>query len=260
MPNVFIVGEAGEVSLTIIANDAIGEGDNLVCTVSNSSAIESIELYNATTGEWEEKTYSELQTGLDIIIDDCTIMFKFTFNSTGNFNIDFLLEAEDVHMTSDFTVSTEEEIEAGTPFMDIYEQFLVCITDDRIALMSQEELMNELLPLLKRSIYYLCRLAKVPGYNLHARDDEAGKFLQELSEHEIECLSWGMVVAWVEQQLNSTRFIQAMYYDAGIKTYSPNDTMKNLLTLHDTYYNRLKNKFSEYCAKVVDIYQFGGNE
>lgn len=260
MPNVFIINESTEVNLKIVANDSVGEGDNLICTVSNPAAIENIMVYNKVSAEWETKTYEELQEGLNIIIDDSIMNFLFTFSAEGNQSIEFILEAEDVHIKNDFLVSAEEDVEDGTPFMDIYEQFLSCISDDRYALMSQEELMAEFLPLLKRSIYYLCRLAKVPGYNLHARDDEEGKFLQKLTEHEIECLSWGMVVAWVEQQMNSTRFIQQAYYDAGIKTYSPNDTMRNLLTLHDTYYNRLKNKLTEYTFKTVDIYQFGGNE
>ena len=120
--------------------------------------------------------------------------------------------------------------------------------------------MIDLLPLLKRSIYYLCRIAKVPGFNLHNRDDHNYVFMQKLTDHEIECLAWGMVVSWTEQQLNSTRLIEQVYYDAGIKTYSPNDTMRNLLTLHDDYYKKLKNRLTEYGYKTVDISKFGGNE
>ena len=100
----------------------------------------------------------------------------------------------------------------------------------------------------------------MPGYDLHARNDEEGYFEQSLSDHEIECLAWGMVVSWTEQQLNSTRLIEQQYYDAGIKTYSPNETMKNLLELHDGYYKRLKNRLTEYGYKTIDISTFGGNE
>ena len=138
----------------------------------------------------------------------------------------------------------------GTKYIEIYESFLSAVTDDRFAVMSEEELMTDLLPLLKRSIYYLCRIAKeteyrvLPGYDLH----------------EIECLAWGMVVSWTEQQLNSTRLIEQQYYDAGIKTYSPNETMKNLLELHDGYYKRLKNRLTEYGYKTINISTFGGNE
>lgn len=154
----------------------------------------------------------------------------------------------------------------GTKYIEIYESFLSAVTDDRFAVMSEEELMTDLLPLLKRSIYYLCRIAKeteyrvLPGYDLHARNDEEGYFEQSLSDHEIECLAWGMVVSWTEQQLNSTRLIEQQYYDAGIKTYSPNEMMKNLLELHDGYYKRLKNRLTEYGYKTIDISTFGGNE
>ena len=47
----------------------------------------------------------------------------------------------------------------GTKYIEIYESFLSAVTDDRFAVMSEEELMTDLLPLLKRSIYYLCRIA-----------------------------------------------------------------------------------------------------
>ena len=111
MPNVFIVGEPTEVNLKIVANDAIGEGDNLVCKVSNPTALEKVSMYNKVNSEWEEKTYDELQEGLNIIIDDTIINFLFSFSAEGNNNIDFILEAEDVHITNDFLISTEEEIE-----------------------------------------------------------------------------------------------------------------------------------------------------
>ena len=37
----------------------------------------------------------------------------------------------------------------GTKYMEIYESFLSAVTDDRFAVMSEEELMTDLLPLLK---------------------------------------------------------------------------------------------------------------
>jgi hypothetical protein len=148
----------------------------------------------------------------------------------------------------------------GTEYLEIYEAFLSAVTDDRLAELSEEELEEELLPLLKRSIYYLCRIAKVAGFDLHDRDDDNYCFNQKLSDHEIEVLAFAMVVCWTEQQLDSSRLIEQQYYDAGIKTYSPNETMKNLLTLHDDYYKKLKNRLTEYNYKVVDISQFGGNE
>lgn len=164
-------------------------------------------------------------------------------------------------MEEKYTSEIEIEEDAkGTPYMEVYEAFLSTITDDRIASMTEEEIQIEFLPLLKRAIYYLCRIASVAGFNLHERNDEEYYFKQTLSDHEIECLAFAMTVSWAEQQLNSTRLIQQQYYDAGIKTYSPNETMRNLTTLYDTYYKRLRNKLTEYGYKTVDIYQFGGND
>lgn len=163
-----------------------------------------------------------------------------------------------MEITKDWPLN--EIIGEGTPYMEIYESFLSAITDDRIAQLTVEELQEEFLPLLKRAIYYLCRIAKVAGFDLHERDDEAYCFKQKLSDHEIEVLAFAMVVCWTEQQLNSSRLIEQQYYDAGIKTYSPNETMRNLLTLHDDYYKRLRNRLTEYGYKTVDISQFGGHE
>lgn len=152
-----------------------------------------------------------------------------------------------------------EIVENGTPYMEIYDLFLSAITDERMALLTIEELQEELLPLLNRAIYYLCRIAKVAGFDLDMKDDKNYCFKQILTEHEKNVLSFAMVVNWTEQQLNSSRLIEQQYYDAGIKTYSPNETMRNLITLNDNYNKKLKNLLTEYNYKVVDISQFGGN-
>lgn len=148
----------------------------------------------------------------------------------------------------------------GTKYLEIYDAFLSALTDERLANLSEQELQEELLPVLKTAIYDLCRLAAQAGYDLDDRDDVNYHFNIVLSSHEIECLGFLMVVKWTEQQLNSSRLVEQQYYDAGIKTYSPNETMRNLTTLHEQYSKKAKNKLTEYTYKTVPIGLFGGNE
>lgn len=148
----------------------------------------------------------------------------------------------------------------GTTYLEIYESFLSNINDSVYASLTEEELQIELLPVLKSAIFSLCRLAAQAGYDLEDRNDETYSFNIELSSLEIECLGILMVKKWVELQLNSSRLIEQQYYDAGIKTYSPNETMKNLLTMADIYDKRAKNKLTEYTKLIVPISSFGGNE
>lgn len=259
---IFVINQEGVFSLRIEANDLEGEKVSKYLGVSNPFGISSISFFNKESDEWESFSVNSLLP--NDILEDEEIKFKVVFNSAGEYPFEFILhfdeeQCEDISFN--FKVNVKESVsEEGTLYSEVYEQFLSAVTDDRYAQMTEEELMIDLLPLLKRSIYYLCRIAKVPGFNLHNRDDHNYVFMQKLTEHEIECLAWGMVVSWTEQQLNSTRLIEQVYYDAGIKTYSPNDTMRNLLTLHDDYYKKLKNRLTEYNYKVVDISKFGGNE
>ena len=230
---------------------------------SNPDAVQFLELYDTATETWN--TLIDGLNGLvnGVVTQDTkgTFRLRASFSENGNPEMSFSLVNAIVPTEIYAREVTYFKVEDnGTPYMDIYNLFLNSITDDRLALLTEEELEEELLPLLIKSIFYLCRLAKEAGFDLHDRDDEKFYFKQALTEHEQVVLGYAMVVCWTEQQLNSTRLITQTYYDAGIKTYSPNDTMRNLLTLYDTYNLRLKNKLTEYTYKTVDVSQFGGNE
>ena len=265
LPSEFIVKKGDTFTVSIEANDFAGTLVKEFIGTTNPYGIDKIEYYEITDDTWKEMTINSffgLESGF--LLSDSSTEFRASFNAIGQLPLVVKLLSIDektVLVEEEVKINVvESEIEEGTKYMEIYEQFLSAVTDDRFAQMSEEELMIDLLPLLKRAIYYLCRIAKVPGFDLHNRDDINYIFMEKLTDHEIECLAWAMVVSWVEQQLNSTRLIEQQYYDAGIKTYSPNETMRNLLTLHDDYYKKLKNRLTSYTYKTVDISQFGGNE
>lgn len=258
----YMVGQPGEFEISI---NAPVDYTKLVITLGEFSEIDNIdlmEIYNEENNLWETLPNGlNFLTGSEISPIEQNFKLRIKFNKDGNNTLIFkLLDSEDkitvvAEETTVFEVDTE-----GTPYMEVYELFLNSITDERIAYLTIEEMEAEFLPLLEKAIFYLCRIAKVAGFDLHLRDDINQRFIQKLRDHEKIVLAFAMVVCWTEQQLNSTRFINQQYYDAGIKTYSPNETMRNLLALNEAYTLRLKNKITEYAYKVVDISQFGGNE
>lgn len=144
-----------------------------------------------------------------------------------------------------------------TTYQDIYVRFLSKVEDEYLASLDDEELNTALYPLLLSAINGFSRISE---HNLRQRDERARVFYETLSEDEIEVLAILMKPIWLERYLNSSRKIEQQYFDAGIKTYSPNETMRNLLTLHDDYHKKLKNRLTEYGYKTVDISQFGGHE
>lgn len=275
IPDEITVTQTQEFTISIEANDSVGDTMKSVSGFSNPEAIEKLEYCRIRTYEGgfeEEWIEMPVDAGFgpddEFYLENMEAKFRVTFKEVGPMEIFYelyLMDLSDPELVAENRQEIEV-IELGTDYMEIYEQFLSAVTDERFAEMSQEELMIDLLPLLKRAIYYLCRIAKqteyraLPGYNLHDRDDVEYRFKQKLTDHEIECLAWAMVVSWLEQQINSSRLIEQQYYDAGIKTYSPNETMRNLITLHDDYYKKLKNRLTEYGYKTIDISCFGGNE
>lgn len=264
IPEQWEAGVPQEFTITIIPNGYQGQIVNILSGFSEPEKIVKLEYYEVSncgvcaSGKWVEIPAEEgFGPSYSFPLEEMRARFRVTFSEAGDYEI--FLDIMDEY-TQDVIASSTAKIDAGgTDYMEIYEQFLSAVSDEHYAQLTEEELRLELLPLLKRAIYYLCRIARVPGYNLHHRNDEEYMFAQRLGDHEIECLAWAMVVSWVEQQMNSSRLIMQQYYDAGIKTYSPNDTMRNLITLHDDYYRRLKNRLTSYGYKTVDISQFGGN-
>ena len=70
-----------------------------------------------------------------------------------------------------------------------------------------------------------------------------------------------MKPVWLERYINSSRKIEQQYYDAGIKTYSPNENLRNLTTIYQQYLADMRKALHEYTYKRVSIVgNFGGLE
>lgn len=138
-----------------------------------------------------------------------------------------------------------------TEYNDIYIRFLAKIEDEYLASLEDEaELNKALYPLLLSAINAFARISE---HNLRKRDERAHVFYETLSDDEIEVLAICMRPAWLERYINSSRKIEQQYYDAGIKTYSPNENLRNLTTLYQQYLADMRKALTEYTYKRVSI-------
>lgn len=138
-----------------------------------------------------------------------------------------------------------------TEYYDVYVRFLSKIEDEYLAsLESEEELNKSLYPILLAGINSFARIAE---HNLRKRDERNHVFYDELTDDEIETLAICMRPAWLERYINSSRKIEQQYYDAGIKTYSPNENLRNLTVLYQQYLADMRKALTEYTYKRVSI-------
>lgn len=146
-----------------------------------------------------------------------------------------------------------------TEYYDVYVRFLSKIEDEYLAsLKDEEELHVALYPLLLSAVNSFARISE---HNLRKRDERARVFYETLSDDEIEVLAICMRPVWLERYINSSRKIEQQYYDAGIKTYSPNENLRNLTTLYQQYLADMRKALTEYTYKRVSIVgNFGGLE
>lgn len=137
-----------------------------------------------------------------------------------------------------------------TEYKDIYGRFLSKIEDEYLASLDDETLNRELYPLLLSAINDFSRIAE---HNLRKRDERSKVFYETLSEDEIEVLAVLMKPVWLERYLNSSRKIEQQYYDAGIKTYSPNENLRNLTNMYQQYLVDARKAKTEYTYKRVSV-------
>ena len=145
-----------------------------------------------------------------------------------------------------------------TEYYDIYVRFLAKIEDEYLASLNEEQLHVALYPVLLSAINSFARISE---HDLRKRDERAHVFYETLTDDEIEVLAICMKPVWLERYINSSRKIEQQYYDAGIKTYSPNENLRNLTVLYQQYLADMRKALHEYTYKRVSIVgNFGGLE
>ena len=137
-----------------------------------------------------------------------------------------------------------------TTYQQVYERFLSKIEDEYLASLNDDELNSSLYPLLLGAINGFSRISE---HNLRKRDERSHVFYETLSEDEIEVLAILMKPLWLERYLNSSRKIEQQYFDAGIKTYSPNENLRNLTAMYQQYLADARKAKTEYSYKRVSV-------
>ena len=137
-----------------------------------------------------------------------------------------------------------------TTYQQVYERFLSKIEDEYLASLNDDELNSSLYPLLLGAINGFSRISE---HNLRKRDERSHVFYETLTEDEIEVLAILMKPLWLERYLNSSRKIEQQYFDAGIKTYSPNENLRNLTAMYQQYLADARKAKTEYSYKRVSV-------
>lgn len=137
-----------------------------------------------------------------------------------------------------------------TEYREIYDRFLSKVEDEYLASLDEEELHTALYPLLLSAINDFARISE---HNLRQRDERNHVFYETLTEDEVEVLAVLMKPVWLERYLNSSRKIEQQYFDAGIKTYSPNENLRNLTNMYQQYLVDARKAKTEYTYKRVSV-------
>ena len=112
-----------------------------------------------------------------------------------------------------------------TSYEVVYGRFLNRITDFDLADLDDHTL-NEM---LKSWLYSAIVKTRTSG-DL-SRDDENEVFENDLSDLDVETLSMGMVLAWLDQRINSTEYTNLFVAGKEEKFYSPSSQLSELRAL-----------------------------
>lgn len=114
----------------------------------------------------------------------------------------------------------------GTPYEKIYDRFLDRITDFNLV-----ELDDHTFNKMLKGWLYSAIVKTRTSSNLIARDDENEVFENALSDLDIELLAMGMVLAWLDQRINSTEYTNLFVGGKEEKFYSPSSQLSELRAL-----------------------------
>lgn len=114
----------------------------------------------------------------------------------------------------------------ATPYEKVYGRFLNKCTDFNLADLDDYTL-NEMMKDWLDSAIIRTRTSS----DLSARDDEAEVFENDLSDQDIELLAMGMILAWLDQRIQSTEYTNLFVGGKEQKYYSPSQQLAELRNL-----------------------------
>ena len=114
----------------------------------------------------------------------------------------------------------------GTPYEKVYGRFLNHMTDFNLADLDDHTL-GEMFKDWLHSAIVTTRTSS----DLAARDDDNEAFKNDLSDLDVELLSMGMRLAWLDQRINSTEYTNLFIGGKEEKFYSPSSQLAELRAL-----------------------------
>lgn len=114
----------------------------------------------------------------------------------------------------------------ATPYEKVYGRFLNRVTDFNLADLDDHTL-NEMMKDWLDSAIIRTRTSS----DLSARDDEAEVFENDLTDQDVELLSMGMVLAWLDQRIQSTEYTSLFVGGKEQKFYAPSAQLAELRNL-----------------------------
>lgn len=109
-----------------------------------------------------------------------------------------------------------------TPLSEVYDSFLQKITDFDILKLEEEDFLNECFQLLKSSV---ARFAVSDDIYIVEQSSEFNRVLTSL---EIDILSLGMVLAWVEPKINNIALYKMKLSSKDYKSFSQANHIKEM--------------------------------
>ena len=114
----------------------------------------------------------------------------------------------------------------ATPYEKVYGRFLQKCTDINLADLDNDTLREMMKEWLNSAI-----IRTRTSSDLSARDDEIEVFENDLTDQDVELLSMGMVLAWLDQRIQSTEYTNLFVGGKEEKFYSPSSQLAELRNL-----------------------------
>ena len=114
----------------------------------------------------------------------------------------------------------------ATPYEKVYGRFLNKCSDFNLADLDDHTL-NEMMKDWLDSAIIRTRTSN----DLSARDDEVEEFENDLTDQDVELLAMGMVLAWLDQRIQSTEYTNLFIGGKEQKFYSPSQQLTELRNL-----------------------------
>lgn len=114
----------------------------------------------------------------------------------------------------------------ATPYEKVYGRFLNKCSDFNLADLDDHTL-NEMMKDWLDSAIIRTRTSS----DLSARDDEAEEFENDLSGQDVELLAMGMVLSWLDQQIQSTEYTSLFVGGKEQKVFAPSQQLAELRKL-----------------------------